>query len=1781
MLRRSFSRSWWARTLALVAVSLLVALLVGAQRAASGGSSDKPAPVGPVVLTVAASLSPSAPSSAATGSGAATTAAPTAPPFTECPPVGLDSSCGVLVVVTDSGGSVLSDPSQPPFDGIEDTLTGVLNNSSGTITTLALSSNTDLFGFDGDGLCTASGAPAGCPFGPTGYEGPGTSFSDVNPDSSGGIVHFSPGLAPGQSAYFSLEESLTSAIVFAGGPTTGEQGGPPNGSEHPTTCSSNQPVNCATGVFWHSFDDLSVPGRGVPLDFARTYSSATAANDGPLGFGWTDNYAMSLAVDPASGAATVTQEDGATVTFIPSGGTYVAPPRVLARFQANGDGTYTFTRKADGVGYTFSSAGKLLREVDRNGYATTLAYDSAGRVTTVTDPAGRTLSFTYSGTHVASVSDPAGRTESFTYDGAGNLVTATDPAGGKWSFTYDSSHLLLALTDPRGGATTNVYDSSNRVVSQTDPAGRATTWSFSGVAAAPAGGATTITDPIGNVTTFQYQNLELLSETRSAGTSAAATARYAYDPATLGRTAVTDPDGHTSTAAYDSDGNTTAFTDALGRRTTATYNSFDEPVTTTDPSGVTTTRTYDSRGNLLSVSRPLGTTAASTLNMTYGDSSHPGDVTAVTDPNGSTTNFTYDAYGNNVRVTSPIGATRLLAYDIVGQVASATTARGNTTAYQYDALGRLTKTTDPLGHTSTETYDADSNLATSTDGTGKTTSYSYDADNELTAVSRADGTVLRYAYDKNGNQTSQSDGAGKATMYTFDAFNRVAAITDPLNRVTSFAYDAAGNRTSMTDASGRTTSYVYDAANQVTAIQYSDGQTPRVALTYTANGLRASMQDGTGTSTYSYDSLNRLTSNTNGAGQTVSYGYDLAGNETSITYPGGNAVTRTYDNAGRLLSITDWFGHTTTFASDADGNTTTESYPNGVVASTAYDASGAVTAINAASGGSNIASFAYTRDANGQLTSATPTGSGQGVSESYAYDPLNQLTSVNGGGYAHDSADNLTKLVDGTSLTYDAANEVTSIAPPTGKPTPIAYDQRGNRLNGLAPGGTGIGYSYDQANRLLGSGSGGGSANVLAGGEFHSLAVKSDGTVWAWGYDADGELGDGSTANRSTPAQVPGVSGASAVAAGDLHSLALTSGGLVKSWGANSFGQLGDGTTTTRRSAVLIAGLSGVSAIAAGNYHSLALHTDGTVVAWGNNSAGELGDGTATNRTTPVAVRGVSGVTQIAAGGLPGWAGHSVALKGDGTVWTWGYGKHGQLGIGSTSSTSTPTRVSGLTGITAIAASGDNTYALKSDGTVWAWGDDGYGQLGNTGVKGSLSTVPVQVSISGVSAIAAGGTHALAIKADGTVWAWGNDNTGQLGDGGACGKTCTTPVKITGLSNVATVAAGYVHSLAALGDGSVRAWGRNAEGELGDGTTIVRSTPVATTGLTGIRPGSGANATYSYDGDGLRASRTSVAGSQQFTWDVSRNLPLLLGDGTTSYVYDDLGLPVEQIDASGVVLYYQHDQIGSTRVLTNAAGTVVATFAYDVYGNLTTKTGSADTRLRWAGQYQDADTGLYYLRARYLDPATGQFLTRDPIASITQEPYAYVGGNPLNVGDLDGLGCGWNPVCYVSEGASAAWDGASSVGGTVWHATTSAVNSALPVVHDVAGAIAVGATICALVTSETVIGALTCGTIALGASAVQGGTGPCSNSRVASLVASSRSTSGRSGSPASGASSSSGRRPPGKRARPRRQSRCSGRRQRRRHRGTGSSDPGCQASGGLSSHTSGDRSRRVSRSAAA
>jgi alpha-tubulin suppressor-like RCC1 family protein len=350
-------------------------------------------------------------------------------------------------------------------------------------------------------------------------------------------------------------------------------------------------------------------------------------------------------------------------------------------------------------------------------------------------------------------------------------------------------------------------------------------------------------------------------------------------------------------------------------------------------------------------------------------------------------------------------------------------------------------------------------------------------------------------------------------------------------------------------------------------------------------------------------------------------------------------------------------------------------------------------------------------------------------------------------------------------------------------------------------------------------------------GNRHSLALMNNGTVLAWGSNKEGALGLGASVDNSLiPVQVTGLTGVSAISAGDGHSLALMSDGTIRGWGQNIFGGIGSGDNLTHYTPVNVSGLSGVTAISAGGLYSIALKNDGTVWAWGKNDVGQLGDGTAIHRTTPVQVTGLTGVTAISAG-----QDHTVALKSDGTVWAWGGNDVGQLGDGTVTNRPVPVQVSGLTGVSAISSGEAHSLALLNNGTVKAWGANFFGELGDGSTTHRYTPVSV-IGLTNVAAVSAGGYFSVGLKNDGTVWAWGSGIDGQTGDG-TINIPRSTPVQVKGpggigyIDGVSAISSSQDHTLAPRINGTVWGWGYNGFGQLGDGTTTTRLTPVPATGL--------------------------------------------------------------------------------------------------------------------------------------------------------------------------------------------------------------------------------------------------------------------------------------------------------------------------------------------------------------
>lgn len=349
----------------------------------------------------------------------------------------------------------------------------------------------------------------------------------------------------------------------------------------------------------------------------------------------------------------------------------------------------------------------------------------------------------------------------------------------------------------------------------------------------------------------------------------------------------------------------------------------------------------------------------------------------------------------------------------------------------------------------------------------------------------------------------------------------------------------------------------------------------------------------------------------------------------------------------------------------------------------------------------------------------------------------------------------------------------------------------------------------------------------ISAGSHHTTAVNEDGTVWSWGSNESGQLGDGTRNNRLTPMKINNLAGIKGSSSGGQHTLALTNSGEVYSWGLNSYGQLGIGSSVYNQLTPLkIQNLTNVVSIDAGSAHSIALKSDGTVWTWGANYAGQLGHGTTIERSVPVQVPNLTNVISISAGFT-----HSLALKSDGTVWSWGNNDYGRLGDGTETKRLSPVQVKSLSNVKAISAGNMHSIALKNDGTIWGWGSNNNGQLGNTN-NTWYNFTPVQApGIIGIKLVSAGENHTIVLKDDNTVWSFGSNSYGQLGR--TSEEYMNAPLQVEEV-NASNVEAGYSHTLVTKSDGSVWSWGYNNYGQLGNLTTENISRPVQT--LFGILP---------------------------------------------------------------------------------------------------------------------------------------------------------------------------------------------------------------------------------------------------------------------------------------------------------------------------------------------------------
>lgn len=651
--------------------------------------------------------------------------------------------------------------------------------------------------------------------------------------------------------------------------------------------------------------------------------------------------------------------------------------------------------------YEYDLVGNLLRLVDANNNATTYAYDDLDRLTREETAAGQVTSYVYDDMgNLIELVNPRTFATSFTYDRANRLATSTDAFQQTIRYSYDRNGNLVTQTDPLNIVTRYAYDALDRLDALT----------LNERPGEPATSARNVT------TRFRYDrhgNLRFVDDPRGGYVT-----EHRYD-AVHRRVLTIDAEGGETAYAYDKVDNRTAATDANGHTTRFAFDGLDRQTRVTNAEGHSVSFVYDRLGNLLT----------------------------LTDARGNPSRYRYDGLNRVIGYTDNEGGIWSYLYDPVGVLLAQTDANGHTDRFTYDVVYRMLSRTDAEGHVTSWSYDPNNNPLTRTDGNGHVTSSTYDKLDRLATRTNAENETTGYAYNWQGNQTALTEADGVVTAYTYDPLYRLSAVTQnsrpgqpatlDVNVVTRYSYDAAGNLVEIRDANSNPTSFSFDGLNRLTRevdaiggqwdyrydktfnrvervdalrnrtlyTYYDDDQLRRiayhdgsfVAYSYDENNNPLTIANELGTTTRSYDKLNRLISEQDAFARPKQFTYDAVGNRLTITYPDGRIVTSAYYDNDWLKSTTDPEDRVTTYTRDGVGNVTRQVNPNNTVVTQSFDKADRLLALeNRQVGGANTINsrFVYTYDDVGQRVTMEATYAWRQPAvetSSYTYDTLRRL----------------------------------------------------------------------------------------------------------------------------------------------------------------------------------------------------------------------------------------------------------------------------------------------------------------------------------------------------------------------------------------------------------------------------------------------------------------------------------------------------------------------------------------------------------------------------------------------------------------------------------------------------------------------------------------------------------------------------------------------------------------------------------------------------------------------
>ncbi|GAA0998349.1 hypothetical protein GCM10009555_097450 [Acrocarpospora macrocephala] len=1295
--------------------------------------------------------------------------------------------------------------------------------------------------------------------------------------------------------------------------------------------------------------------------------------DGPLSPGWTFAYNASI--------SRVTEPEGEVITFRNGTGAQL-------RYAKDETGVYKALDPAVTAELTELADGWLLTNLDEE----TLRFNTDGQLVHDMNEQGKGVTLSYSGGRLAMVSDGLGQTITITWG-------STGPATGKIVEieAEDGRTVEFAYSTAAGAA---------RLTGVTDVTGASTTYSYD----AATGMLNGITDPIGRtsaVTTYDPVSKRAIQQADALG----AITTFAWDAATQTAT-ITFPDGTTRQDIYD-DNVLVSQIGPDGRAVDTYYGTNNEVIAENTGGQALSKSTYDERGNLTKRTLPaeVGDESAPFESWTYDGDNH---VTSHTDPLGKTTTYDYDGQGRLVETTYPDGGTVALTYTAAGQVATSTDQLGRTTTFVYNGAGdmirktspsgsitkftyddahhRLTETTplgnlpgaDPGQYTTTWTYDNAGRVLTETDGLGNTTTNIYDAVGQLTQTEAPDGGVTSYTYNAAGSVLTETDPAGRVTTHTYDTAGRETSVVAPGGATTTFAYDATtGRLTSTTGPTGNAPGASAETKRRDTT-----------AYAYDAAGRRVQTRvvDPGAPSNYlvthtAYDIQGRPVKETQPDGSETITTYDAAGRVVKTESPAGTR-TVAYDEMGREKTVTEG-GVSVENTYDDAGQLTRSETGGGAVTTYSYDDDGQRVATvdprgNAVGADPDDYTVYYVYDVNGRRTEVVDQ---LGRSATVTYDPLGRtLTATDAAGntsaFEHDVMGNVTKVTTATGAitqyAYNPAGQVTQVTNPRGGVTTVGYDPAGRIASQVTPGGRTSTFAYDPAGRLA--------AKTLPSGHV------------TYTYDS---LGRPATVDHSD-------------ASADLAYTYDKAGRPVKVTQTTASGSAD--TTYTYDSAGRVTGVNGASG--------------GFGYEWNT-------DGRLTERT------------------LPGGRSQSYTYGADG-------------------------RLAGTTLTGTATAQIDYTY-------------DAAGQLTQISRPGGPTTIRAYDRAGALTSQTHTAAGATLVGQDITYTPTGSPATVTTTRGMITAKSIYTYDDDGRLTKVCQAVGGECTE-----DSPYNSYAYDLNGNRTEQTTFTGTpgglTSTFTTYDTDDRAiqdsaaaGGPATATYVYDDNGNLHEQTTAAGTRTFAYGLDTNLQTLTledarivgytydsagnritravnGTADASWTWDTVGdLPVRvaEADAAGTLTHQWWSDpaaglgtaladtapTGTTWLLPDYQGTLTDTAdtaaltgsaAFGPYGEPQTTAGSyAANPLRFHGQYLDTVTGLYDIRARDYNAASGSFTAIDPEPAKTGTPfvqtYHYGYNNPTTLTDPSGR-CAW--LCFgivgaVVGGIVGAVDAAMN-GGNVW-----------------------------------------------------------------------------------------------------------------------------------------------------